>query len=530
MDPLLSTSSPGARRTHETDSIPHSARQTGAEISKKSSETLSNITKSPLFPQLPNDLTAPIYIPDFKESILSFSLVQDSGPPQTSITSVRVKETSVPEPFSSCSIVSDLGGATTSSRPSSRQSDGAGEDTASASLSDLRTFERQTQDFILCPHVAQEESEGPGHYSRVVTCGCEHMVEHRCCHSRQGGVMLDRESDESQSNTLTPHAGDACETARLVNDAQQGEAEVTDLTPQMRCCDNRVELWLDACQYLAGDAPDDVPYEAGHSVMPEVPVLAGHLDFPTTDTAESGYSPDGRAGIGCSDDDSVGRGAPVERWSSVDSWASALSDWTGIISALPEDLTAAFTEIGAEIDALTQALAEVNAHLHRETSDDTKGKEPAGQPQQLMGVQDQPLKPQNLPDSSLRSCLPLCLQAGDGSSSVRMLCGANAGTQGVKEQEEIQSRRAELATCPTHLSAPTVSPSDPVESPGGNVTDVIPESPGLADVDLGGDDERDVLISNNEDPVILKIIEDTDLEKGRRELRIEEVRCLLIQF
>lgn len=542
----------------------------GAEISKKSCETLSDITRSirqedttgldglkpsvrlsldnesrvcsyfgsseavlPLFPQLPNDLTPPIYVSDFKESILSFSLVQGSGPPQTSITSVSVEKMSDPEPFSSCSITSDHWGVAASSRPSSRQSDGTDKDPASAPVADLYIFERETQDFILCPNVAQEEFKGPSCDSHVVTCACEHMAERRCCHSRQGGVMLDRESDVSQSETLIPHAGDACEAARSVNDAQQGEAEVTHLSPQMRCCDNSVELWLDACQYLAGDAPGDVLHKAGHSVMREVPVLADHLDFPTADPPVSGYSPDGRVGIGCSDDDTVGRGPPVERWSSVDSWASALSDWTGIIEALPEDLTAAFTEIGAEIDALTQALAEVNVHLHRETSDEAKAEEPAGQSQPLMGVQDQPLKPQNLPDTSVlsgQSCLPLCLQDGGGSQNVRMLCDSNVTTQGGKEREVFQSRRAELAPCPTHLSAATVPASDPVASTGGYVTDVIPESLDPADVDLGGYDERDILISNNEDPVILKIIEDTDLEKARRELLIEEVRWLRKQF
>lgn len=428
-----------------------------------------------------------------------------------------------PEPFSSCSSISDHCGV---AALSSRQSAGTDTDPASAPVSDLYIFERETQDFILCPDAAQEEFEGPSCDSRVVTCGCEHMAEHRGCHSRPGGVTLDRESDVSQRETLVPHAGDACETAHSVNDAQQGEAQVTRLTPQMRCCDNRVELWLDACQYLTAEDPGDVLHKAGHSVTPEVPVLTDDVDFPATETPVSGYSPDGREGIGCSDRDTVGRGPPVERWSSVESWASALSDWTGIITALPEDLTAAFTEIGAEIDALTQALAEVNTHA----SDEAKGEEPAGPSQPLMGVQDQPLKPQTLPDSAVlsgQSCLPLCLQDGHGSQSVRTLCDANATTQGVKEREEIQSRRAELAPRPT---APTVSAGDPVESTGGNVTDVIPESLDPADVDVGGYDDRDVLISNSEDPVVLKITEDTDLEKARRELLIEEVRWLLIQF
>lgn len=462
-----------------------------------------------VLPLLPSDLVAPIYAPDFKEPILSFSLAQDSAAPQTLITSV-------PEPLSSCSIISDHSRVSFPPRP---LSDSIDKDTASAPVSDLYIFESQTQDYILCPKVAREDFKSHECDSRVLTCGCGHAAEGCSCHSSREGIMLDRESDMSHSETLTPRARDACETAPSVNDAQQGEAEGADLTPQMRCCDNPVELWLDACQYLAGEGPDDGLYEVAHSITQEVPKLTKDLDSPTTDTPVSGYSCDGREGIGCSDDDTAGRGPPVERWSSVDSWASALSDWTGIITALPQDLTAAFTEIGAEIDALTQALAEVNAQLHRETTDDGKGQEPAGQLQQLMGVQDQPLTPHNL---------PICLQDGDDSQRDRLLCDTNAMTQGVKEREEIQHRRTELAPCPTHLSAPTAPSGDTEASPGGCVKDVIPDSLYPADLDFGGCDERDASVSNNEHPVILKIIEDTDLEKAPRELQIDEVSWLWI--
>lgn len=473
-------------------------------------------------PPLPSDFQSPINVSDFKESILSFSLVEDSGTPQTSNSSASMKTASLP----SRSATSDHRGVASPSRPLSRQLDGTDEDAAPAPVTDLYIFESETRVFSLRPDVAQEEFKGPTCDSRGLACGSEDAAE-LCC---QEGVMPGHESDARHGKTLTPHAGDAGEPASPVNDAQWGGGQVTDLTPETRRCDDPIELWLDACQYLAGEAPDDVPHGAGHSGMQEAPLLASHLDYPTTDAPVSGYGPDGRDGIGCSDDDTEGRGPPVERWSSVDSWASALSDWTGIITALPEDLTAAFTEIGAEIDALTQALAEVNAHLHRETSDSGRGQEPAGQPQQLMGVQDQPLKPQDLPDSSVLSrgsCLPLCLQDGDGSGSVPTLCDANV-TQGVKGREEIQSRRAELAPCPAHLPAPTVSSSGPVASPGGHVPDVIPGSLYPAAVDLGGG-EGGTLISDSEDLVILKIVEDTEVEKVPRELQIQEVRRLLIQ-
>lgn len=435
----------------------------------------------PLFPQLPNELTPPINVPDFKESIFSFSLEQDRG--QTSTE--------------------------TPSGPSDK-------DAAPAPTAHLYIPERETQDFILCPHVAQEEFKGPSCDVRGLTCACEHMADHRCCRSSQGAVMLERESAVSQSITLVPPAGDACETARAGN-------EGSEFTPQGQRHDNRVELWLDACQHPAGEAPDDVLQQAGRSV------LTRHLDFPPTHPPVSGYGPDAAEGIGCCDDDTVGRGPPVERCSSVDSWASALSDWTGIATALPEDLTAAFTEIGAEIDALTQALAEVNARFHRETSAEAEREEPAGQPRQVMGVQDQPVKPAKLPESGGQSCLPFCLQDGEGSQSIRMLGQADAIAQGAKEPEEQKSRRAELAPWPTRWRAATVTASGPVASTGGRETDGIPESLDPADVGPGGCDDRDRFLSNDEDPVILKIIEGTDLETARRELLPEQVRWLLMQ-
>lgn len=514
----------------------------------------------PLLPHLSHDLIPPICESEFKEPALSFSLIQDNSKPQpfraTSSTSEGLMEPSVTEPLSSGSFSSDHSQATPLLRSLSYQSDSLESDTATAPVSDLYIFESETQDFILSLNVDPEEIKCPEYQSlsqtrgkkaddcdsRVMMCNSENVVT-QCHHgSSQERAMLDYESDVSQHKRLIPPAVDACDADMMsVNDAQREKAEVTDLTPQLQRSDSPIEMWLDACQYLAGEDTDDrdVLDKTGQSVMQGVLTVTSDLAFPARETQVSGCNPGGSEGIGWSDDDTRGWGPPVERWSSVDSWASALSDWTGIITALPEDLTAAFTEIGAEIDALRQVLTEVNTHIDTETSRDGKGQKPAvqAQPQQTMGVQDQPLKTQNLPDSSVlsgQSCLSLCLEASGHELQDRKgsLCDSTPTTPREKKPDEIQTSKTELAPCPTHLRTPMVSPSATIASPGGYGVDVIPESTYSADMNLshfGGyveSFETDIFISNDEDPVILNIIEDTDLEgqKAPAELLIEEVR------
>lgn len=513
----------------------------------------------PLLPHLSHDLISPICESEFKEPALSFSLIQDNSTPQPfgarTSSSEGLMEPSVTEPLSSGSFSSDHSQATPLLRSLSYQSDSLESDTATAPVSDLYIFESETQD-ILSLNVDPEEIKCPEYQplsqtrgrnaddcdSRIMMCDTENVVT-QCHHgSNQERAMLDYESDVSQHKRLIAPAVDACEAGMMsVNDARREKAEVTDLTPQLQRSDSPIEMWLDACQYLAGEDTDDrdVLDKTGQSVMQGVLTVTSDLAFPARETQVSGCNPGGSEGIGWSDDDTRGWGPPVERWSSVDSWASALSDWTGIITALPEDLTVAFTEIGAEIDALRQALAEVNTHIDTETSKDGKGQEPAvqAQSQQTMGVQDQPLKTQNLPDSSVlsgQSCLSLCLEASGHELQDRKgsLCDTTPTTPGEKKPDEIRSSKAELAPCPTHLRTPMVSPSATMASPGGYGVDVIPESTYSADVDLcpfGGyveAFETDIFISNDEDPVILNIIEDTDLEeqKAPAELLIEEVR------
>ncbi|TDH02147.1 hypothetical protein EPR50_G00169960 [Perca flavescens] len=456
----------------------------------------------PLLPHFSHDRVSPLSESlHFKqEPALSFSLIEHNSTPEPlgvlSSTSEGSTEPSLTETLSS----SEHSRAIYLLRSVSHQSDSLEGDTAIAPVSDLYIFESDTQDFILSPN--PQEIQCPEYqtlsqtdYDAHVLMGDSDQVVTQChCGSSEERAMVDYESDVSQHAKLRPLAVDACEAGLMsVNDGSRGKAEVTDLTPQPRRSDSPIELWLDACQYLAG---------------------------------ESGYNPDGSDGIGWSSDDTKGWGPPVERWSSVDSWASALSDWAGIIAAPPEDFTAAFTEIGAEIDALTQALAKVNTHIEIETSKEGKGQEPAAQAQTQppMGVQEQPIEAQNIPESSVlsgQSCL-------ESSQSLESLCDSTATTtQGENELEEIQSSQAERSPCPTQQHSSMGSSGGTVASPGGYSVDVIPGSTSFADLDLchfGGFVESDNFMSNEEDPIILNIIEDTDLEgqNTRGELVIEE--------
>lgn len=502
-------------------------------------------SSAPVFAHLSNDLISPFY--DFKQPTLPLSLTQESSTLQpfgalSSTSSTCLMEQSDSQPLSSCNFISDNCCATFPSRSTSHHSDNIENDIVTDPVSDLYMFEFETYNFNVSPSVDHKEIKCPYDNQMLQTRGemtdtdshlmlrdFENVVTQ--CHCRS---MLDHESDRIHCKTLTPHAVDAFEPALMsVNDAQQVKAEVTDLTP-----DNPDELWMDACQYLSCEDEEErnVLDKAGQSVMQEVFTVTTDLAFPVREKSVSGYSPDGSLGIGCYDDDMMGWGPRVKRWSSVDSWASALSDWTGLdsqITAPPEDLTAAFTEIGAEIDALRQALAEVNT----ETPKNEKDQQAEAQSQQPMGVQDQPLKTKSLPESSvlpMQRCLPLCLQDREGSQSINSVSllqrDTTATTQQVTEPGEIQKSMPELAPCSPHLFESIVSPSATVAPSKRNDMDVIAESTFSADMhlpcfgDYGVSFETDASIRNNEDPIILNIVEDLEKQKASAALSVKEVR------
>lgn len=490
----------------------------------------------PLLPQLSHGLlpTLPESLSEFftKEPALPFSLIQENSLTQPfgpmSSTSEGLMEPSVTETLSS-SFSPDHRQVTSLLRSLSHQSDSLDSDTATAPMSDLYIFESETHDFILSPDVDPVEIKCPEYQplsqtggiktdpdcdTRVLLCDSENAVTQCHCRSGEDRPMVDYESDVIQRTGLNPPAVDACESGMmLVSDARQEKAEVTNLTPPPRRSDSPIELWLDACQYLTGEDTEDVLDRTGHFGMEGGLAATSDLSFPAGETQVSDYNPDGSDGIGWSSSDTIGRGRPVERWSSVDSWATALSDWTGIIASPPEDFTAAFTEIGAEIDALTQALAEVNTQIDAETSKEGEGQRPTVQPP--MGVQDQPLQAQNIPGGSVlsgESCL----------SSVESLCDSAPSTQRAREREEIQRTLAESSLPPTHQRSSMGSSAATVASPGGYGVDLkLPHFGGFVKTF-----ETDDFITNNKDPIVLNIVEDTDLEQQNvpAQFIIKEVR------
>ncbi|XP_051733051.1 alpha-protein kinase 2-like isoform X1 [Ctenopharyngodon idella] len=95
------------------------------------------------------------------------------------------------------------------------------------------------------------------------------------------------------------------------------------------------ELWLDACQFLAGEEDEGAIFDKwGRSCSPSP--LTAHSD----NTKASDYSRRENISIDHHAEDLELRFKPVERWSSSDSWASALSDWFQAVNTYPEDLSA----------------------------------------------------------------------------------------------------------------------------------------------------------------------------------------------
>lgn len=514
----------------------------------------------PLLPHLSHDLIPPtsecfseIYTKH--ESALSFSLIRDNSKPHPcgpmASISEGLMEPSITKLLSNHSFSSEHSQAILLIQPLSPQSDSSKSDTATAPVSDLYIFESDTQDFILNPNVASQEIKCPEYQqlsqtvakdkggdfdTRVLMCDSTDVVTQYHHSSTQEQTMMDGGSDDIQHTGLRPPAVDACKVdLMLVNDATQGKAEGNGLSPQPWRSGSPTEMWQDACQYLAGDdvKDRDVLDKTGHSVIQGGLSTTTDLSFLPGETQVSVYNHEVSDWIGWSGDER--RRPPFERWSSVDSWASALSDWTGIITAPPEDITAAFTEIGAEIDALTRKLAEVNAPVDPEISKEVHSQETTAkaQLQSTMVVQDHPLEAQNTSDSSVlteQSCLSLCFEAAapecqgrEGSKSVGPSCDITLTTEGQKESENTQSSQTESCLCPTHQQSPMGS-SDTMEASsegyGVDLTAVTlnPGSTSLDNLHISHFDgyveslDTDIFVINEEDPIILNIIEDTDLE------------------
>ncbi|XP_041667547.1 alpha-protein kinase 2 isoform X2 [Cheilinus undulatus] len=447
---------------------------------------------------------------------------------------------SLPESLSTSRFSPECTKATCQSRSLSHRSDSLEGDIAKAQVSELYIFESETLDFILSSNVDPQEIKCPELKPLSETEGTqadpncdinaqmndsENLVTQ--CHHGSGEeqAIADCESHVRYHTRLVSPAVDACEAGLMSgNDAGERAAEVADSTPQTSQSDSPIELWQDACQYLTHEDTEDqdVLDKTSLSVMQGV---RSDWYFPQGETQGSGCFFDGSEWIGWSGDDTKGWGPPVERWSSVDSWASALSDWTEIIAAPPEDFTAAFTEIGAEIDALTQALAEVNTQIDTETSRGRQDQEIAAQAQsQLpMGVQDQP---QNIPEGSILSgqgCLFFNLDSAENElrerevyQRVESLCDSGEAIPVQNVSEEIQSSLAESAQSPSQQEMTMGSSVAALPSTGGYDLGVTSGSTSSTHqyvcpfCGFGESAETDSSISNEEDSVILNIIEETD--------------------
>ncbi|XP_017263380.1 alpha-protein kinase 2 [Kryptolebias marmoratus] len=405
-------------------------------------------------------------------------------------------------------------------RSLSAQSDSLDSDAMVGPMSDLYIFEGDTHGFILSQTVdpseitppeylplSQTEMEKADHdcSPNVLMCDSEGIVS-QCHHGFSEEQAIENNlSEVSQHEELRPPAADAWEVELVsVSGVRSAKAEVADLSLHLQRSDSPVELWVDAHQDLTGEGEEDVEVldKASHLMMQEHQV--------------SDYSNDSKR-IGCSIDDSKGWGPPIKRWSSVDSWATALSDWTEIVEDPSEDIAAAFAEIGAEIDALTQSLDKLNAHTESDTlQENLKTTEQEGA-QENMGVQDPNLKTQSIPESSIhsdQSCLPLGLEARgpehqDNSNSkiVESSCDPENTTEGERKLAELPfvgSPRVTVAfsegysTDMTEIALRTVNAS-------------------CSGLDLSQSDgylktfEDDIFLSSEAHPIKLNITEDTDL-------------------
>ncbi|XP_005798685.2 alpha-protein kinase 2 [Xiphophorus maculatus] len=397
-----------------------------------------------------------------------------------------------------------------------------------APLSDLFIFESDTQDFILTNTTDPLKTTHPEYQStlqsgvgkadqdsdaHVPMCYLEGIKTQCQSGFTEEQVSENNVSEASQCDELRAPVVDAWEVDWMSeSDVRSVKAEVTALTLQRQHSISPAEIWMDACQYLTGeDAEDkeDVDHQA----------LSDSLQ-------ESDYSPGDNRRVGWS---------PVERWSSVDSWASALSDWTGVIEDPPEEITAAFAEIGAEIDALTQALQEVTTHLEPETLQDDLRATEVEERQQTMGVQDQPLKTPDIQESlipSEQSYLSLCLvgsrpELHDSGASHRVEPLCTCG--GELEAEELLSSQAESSPCSALQNIPAGSFSVGADSDAGMIEVTLNAgtvSSGCLDLPrldrYSKTFEQDLFSSEENHPIELKITEDVDLNT-HRDLVLQEV-------
>ncbi|CAL8317668.1 unnamed protein product [Lota lota] len=338
--------------------------------------------------------------------------------------------------------------------------------------------------------------------------------------------------------------------------------------------DNPIDLWMDACQYLSGeDKGAGKPYGEGITVdrcLSEgefcADITAWSWPCPSADREMPGNPSveQGDAISRASSGDVGGVWGPphFERWSSVDSWETALSDWAAIVASPPGEITAAFTEIGAEIDALTQALArdsearnamaslvKTPGHVSMQGDPLNRGREDTGvsdfhpQTRMLTAVPDQSLESQPSSD--------LCVSPVGSNSAVTspdtptdptvikdLLEVKPEGSTATPREEnrhtgEIKCILDQDSVYPVDTRSSSTVSSVTLTSLGECSTDIRRAAPipaVLEDSDLDlvqfqgyvGPKDRDGDTSNEEDVVLLHIEEDVD-EDLERESTLSEL-------
>ncbi|XP_034048414.1 alpha-protein kinase 2 [Thalassophryne amazonica] len=480
---------------------------------------------------------------------LCFSHIQDNSTPQTFRATSPISKSSTEQGVIMTLSRSEHNNGTHLLTSVSHKLDGVKADTAP--VSDLYIFESETQDFSLSPGIDYPEMKYPNTPSLSQT-GTDYETHFPMCDSPELVRQFHHDCVDSESSAVSqqtgtgPPAADGRDGDQMPgNYMTSGKAEVSNLTPQAWQSGSPVELWMDASQYLGGEDPVD------RGLLDKM-VQSESEGGLSGDIKVSGYDPEKSDRIGWSSNDTRGLWAPVERWSSVDSWASALSDWTGIISAPAEDFTTVFTEIGTEIEALTQVLVDVNtlidktgepAEVTLEGRDkETSGREPAvrSHTQTPMGIQDKPLEVQTVAESpghsgqrSLSCSMTKIArlspspepQKREGIQSEN-LCGPGSITPGEKEPERSQSNQVECFSR-TGVEHSSIGSSGATPAcPRGHHVDVmaVPPPEGSS-VILGetttsrsqfgedaAEEESDIYNTNEKELVILQITEDPDLD------------------
>ena len=453
----------------------------------------------------------------------------DQSDPETEWTPCSLKRDSINTDPST--LLSDLSGGLTES---------------DCAVEHLFIFESETQDFLNIGSQSnpaldhQISSDRPSANPQILfsnTLIPTEPISHGAMTESQYSLFTKVDLD-SDSEPWTQHIGPEPSTATenaLKPVTPVGETGSTaHVNSQVVQSDNPIDLWMDACQYLSGEdkeacKPDSEGTTAdrwGSSALSEGEFGAdiAALTYMTDMYSHPSAAEQGDAIRRVSSGDLSGVWGPplAERWSSVDSWETALSDWAAIIASPPEEITAAFTEIGAEIDALTQALARDSearnamASLVKTTGHVSMREDPPYRGREDMGVSDvrhRTQMPMAVRDRSLESqpSSDLCVSPVGSNSTVTTTTSPDTPTGPAVVEDLLEVKPEGSATTPREEnrhsgeSAPdpdSLHPVDTHSSP--SVSPVMLTSLGECSVDT----RTAALISGR--PGIPVVLEETD--------------------